>query len=108
MLSDFDKHLGYLTIDHRASPGVNEEFIRGTGKPALFVPGGAFLERDTYSCAHCQTVVIKNPLRQRARNVCMKCMKVVCDNPGCATECRPFEQLIDTLQERAYKDSHLT
>jgi hypothetical protein len=84
-------HLGYLTIDHRNSPGTNA------------VPGGTLFEADTYTCAHCQAIVIKNPLRQRPRNVCHKCMAVVCDNPICVKECSPFARTIERVIERAIR-----
>ena len=94
-----DTHLGYLMIDHRDSPGVPDELVRQiraeTGKDIPFAPGGVLTEADTYSCPHCQAVVIKNPLRTRPRNVCRKCMSVVCDTPSCILECTPFQQLLD-------------
>lgn len=90
MSSKIGGHTGYLLIDNRASPGVSEEFIRKSGKLAPVVPEGMLFEADTYTCSHCSTIVIKNPLRERPRNVCRKCMKIICDNPGCNSECLPM------------------
>lgn len=101
------RHEGVLLIDHRFGPGVSAEFVRASGKDAPIVKEGAVYESATVTCAHCNTVVVLNPARTRPRAYCRKCDKYVCDNPGCATECRPFEKLIDTLQERAHRNGVL-
>ena len=94
---------GELLIDNRFSPGVTADFVRRSGKEAPVVGEGALYESATITCAHCGTIVILNPARTRARGYCRKCDKYVCDNPGCSVECRPFEKLIDTLQEQAFR-----
>ena len=76
---------GYLVIDHRNSPGTRE------------VPGGTQLERDTWTCSHCGAIVIKNPDRTRPREVCRKCMAVVCDK--CVLWCEPFQALADAVAD---------
>lgn len=73
---------GYIFVDHRASPGLTETQARSMGyeEPSLVAEGKVF-EADTMTCAHCCTVVIKNPLRTRERHSCMKCGGAfVCDN----------------------------
>lgn len=74
---------GELTIDHRASPGTAE------------VPAGTLFEGPTFTCCHCNRVVVKNAQRQRPRNVCHKCMKWTCDYGVCVTECNPIVQSVD-------------
>lgn len=69
------KFEGCLIIDHRESPGITPEQARFG--PA--VGKGKMLEAPTYSCVHCQRVVIMNPLRTRARVYCGKCDDYVCD-----------------------------
>ena len=82
--------LGYLEIDQRATP----------------LPVGAtrYFEADTYTCSHCQRVVILNPQRTRERYKCAGCAHHICDD--CAAErvagapCRTFAQKIDEAMER--------
>lgn len=85
-------NLGYLLIDHTAvgaplPPGVNERLM----------------ERATYTCTHCQAVVVMNPDRKRERYKCRGCSHLICD--GCAaqrsagTACRTFAQKLDELYE---------
>lgn len=95
---------GELLIDNRFGPGVTVDFIRQSGKDAPVVGEGALYESPTVTCAHCGTVVILNPARTRPREYCRKCDRYVCDNPLCRTDCRPFDKLIDTLQEQAYRN----
>ena len=85
--------LGYLTIDHRASPGLPGSKLCGEGK---------FFEADTRTCSHCSFPVIMNPDRTRSRFTCPKCDAYCCDN--CATTfrlndvCRPMKQVIEEVK----------
>lgn len=56
---------------------------------------GAKLEFDTFTCVHCNRMVVKNPKRQRPRNECHNCNKLTCDSAGCIIECNPFERDLD-------------
>ena len=78
---------GYLMIDNRAS-------------------GGALLEQATATCSHCHTQVIMNPQRTRERGYCRKCDHYVCDNPACRFECVPLNKVIESLQDRAFKEAN--
>jgi hypothetical protein len=92
---------GYLTLDHRASPGLPPEFARRMGVPS----GSILFEADTLTCAHCKTVQIKNLLRTRERASCWKCNNhYICDI--CAWKARqpdynhlPFEKIVDIVQK---------
>ncbi len=76
---------GYLLIDHRASPGLPEEVARQTGLDPRYCGEGKMLEAATLTCAHCKSVVVKNPARIRERAKCVKCgWRYVCD--FCAAE----------------------
>jgi len=89
--------LGYLEIDHRA-----------TGAP---MPPGTprHFEADTYTCSHCQVIVILNPERKRERYKCGGCNHHICD--PCAAKrvagnpCRTFAQVADEVRERALRQS---
>lgn len=92
-MSKIGAHNGYLIVDHRNSPGISKEEAAAAG--VVSAPGGTLLEMDTWTCAHCGAIVLKNPDRLRPREVCRKCMKVVCDNH--VLWCEPFEKISDAL-----------
>jgi hypothetical protein len=81
--------LGYLLIDHRNSPelppGVQNQVV----------------EMATYTCTHCNGVVIMNPERHRPREFCKGCNHMICDN--CAAIkvktgiCKTFSQVVDEI-----------
>lgn len=91
------RDLGHIEIDHRAvdaplPPGVPRYF-----------------EAHTYTCTHCQRVVVMNPARTRERYKCSGCNHHVCDD--CAAlrhqgaACRTFAQVVDEARERAARQS---
>ncbi len=61
------------------------------------VPGGTVLERATYTCAHCQVMIVKNPDRVRPRGWCEHCDKYVCDLCD-GRECASADRMFDALQ----------
>lgn len=82
--------LGYLLIDQRA--------------PGIPVFGGSNLfEADTYTCSHCNTVVVMNPLRKRERYKCSGCSHHICD--PCSAQrisgspCKTMNQIADEVRE---------
>ena len=91
---------GYLIVDHSASPGLPEWFARRNGYDPDLTREGKVFEADTYGCPHCGGVVIKNPLRTRPRELCLKCNTFICDTCA-AVMCAPdyvhkiFIQLIE-------------
>lgn len=76
--------LGYLQLDNRAA-------------------GGANFEVATYTCTHCESVVVLNPERTRERFKCRGCNHLICD--GCAAlrtagaTCKTYAQHLDELYE---------
>jgi len=84
--------LGHLEIDQR---NVAAELPPGTPR---------HLEADTYTCSHCQFVVVMHPLRVRERYKCKGCNHHICD--GCAAkmfegaQCKTMTQVIDEHLER--------
>jgi len=109
-MSSLKRHEGYLFIDHRASPGITAEFIRNCGKdPAdfLVVGEGQVMEAPTYTCSHCQHVVVIKPDRTRSRGYCPKCDHRICD--ACEAvrflsggECNLFRKRVEVAQEEAF------
>ena len=85
-------------IDHSASPGIPPELADKWAAQGIAVArGGQRFETATYTCRHCNAVVIVNPQRSRERNVCRRCMAVVCDRPTCVLECQPFDALVERV-----------
>jgi len=90
--------LGYLEIDQRAS-SIKVAPQRGHDLPV----GRPLFEADTYTCSHCQYVVILNPDRKRERYKCKGCSHHICDN--CAAKmaagaaCKTYAQFIYEQQE---------
>ncbi len=98
LTSKIGGHNGYLIIDHRNSPGIPDDLIpQVAALGGVPVPGGQVGEVDTWTCAHCNAIVLKRPERTRPREVCRKCMKVVCDNHN--LWCEPFAQLADAISD---------
>ena len=84
--------LGYVELDHRATGAE----LLPPGTPTHF-------EADTYTCSHCNAVVVLNPLRVRERYKCSGCSHHICDN--CAAKviagkgCRTMAQIVDEIKE---------
>lgn len=82
--------LGYLEVDNRAG-------------------GGRLFEADTYTCTHCNRVVVMNPERKRERYKCQGCRHHICDE--CAAKkisgepCRTMDQRIDELRAQAVRQA---
>ena len=77
---------GYLIIDERAAG------VKGPPKEAA-----------TVTCAHCQAIVIINPLRTRQRNWCWNCDHYICDKPECRIECNPMKRRFEQAHNQAVK-----
>ena len=80
------KYEGYFMRDDRAS-------------------GGTLFECATYTCSHCQAIVMVDPLRTRPRAFCIKCNHRLCDRCGAVLAqtqiCKTVNQAIEEMQERA-------
>lgn len=97
------RHEGYLRLDNRAGPGITEDLAYSAGLPPF--AGRGLFEAPTYTCSHCQTVVVLNPLRNRERAYCSGCDHYICDGCGAVRAktglCKTFNQLIEEVQEQA-------
>lgn len=92
------RQAGELLIDHSNSPGIPAELAAEWEAQGIPVArSGVRVEHETYTCRHCETIVVMNPQRTRERNVCRKCMAVVCDKPSCVLECQPFDKIIERV-----------
>jgi hypothetical protein len=100
-------HEGYLMVDHRGSPGVPEASARRAGWEPVLVKKNSFSELKTLGCAHCNAVVIVNPLRTRERGHCYKCSRYICDYCTAAMRAsdyqhRSFDELRDMVGSGKY------
>lgn len=94
---------GYLIVDHSASPGLPEEAARRSGYLPELAKEGKKFEASTLTCAHCKTVVVKNPLRQRERATCPKCnFHYVCDHCAAAMRHPDYVHMNFTKRSDAY------
>ncbi len=82
--------LGYIEVDDR---------------PAGF---GHF-EADTYTCSHCEFVVVLNPQRKRERYKCPTCSHHICDrcagNRVMGEPCVPFKRMAEEKIEAALRQA---
>lgn len=96
---------GLVTMDHRDSPGLPDSIGVPNGMPVG--SGKAFFETPTYTCSHCNAVVVMNPLRTRERGYCMSCDRYICDSCGVAKSqgvvCLPYTEFIEELLEQNEK-----
>jgi len=96
---------GEIRIDHRDSPGIEQKILYAQGLP--LDAGQGLFEAPTFTCSHCQVVVVINPLRNRERAWCRGCDHHLCDKCGgilAATGiCKTYKQLLDELQEEGLK-----
>lgn len=94
---------GYLMIDHRATQGVPDEIMVRDGLP--IGAGRGLFETPTYTCSHCNHVVVMNPLRTREREYCRGCDSYICDGCGYlkkqGTPCKTFTQKGDEVLNAA-------
>jgi hypothetical protein len=102
-------HEGYFMMDHRQTKPVPDKVVVATGLPVG--SGAGLFEAPTYTCSHCQRVVVLNPNRRRERAYCRKCDHYICDDCGAhqaATggECKTFLQVVDEILEAAEKKQH--
>jgi hypothetical protein len=76
--------------------------MRNPGGYAVVTDGDSVREADTFTCAHCNSIVIVKA-GQKAEDVggfCRMCMDLIC--PRCADgPCVPFEKKLEA-QEAAY------
>lgn len=80
--------------DHRHGVPVPDDIVRAAGLPAG--AGRGLFEAPTFTCKHCQRIVVMNPDRTRERHFCKGCDHLICDE--CAAikaithQCRTYEQ----------------
>lgn len=75
--------------------------LRAGGYACLSDPESGIVERDTFTCVHCNSVVHVKPKMpmERLGSMCRNCMKMVCAKcaPG---PCIPFEKKLERMEHR--------
>jgi hypothetical protein len=101
---------GYLMIDNRAAymPVPDKDLHENNLPPEA---GRGLFETSTYTCSHCESIVVMNPMRTREREYCRGCDSYICD--GCGYEkkqgkpCKTMKQIIDEAMNLVEKNSGL-
>lgn len=78
-MSSLKRYDGELMIDHRASPGLDQEAARAMGLEGVPIGESTYNTVPTLGCNHCGCVQIVNPNRKRERNYCRTCDHYICD-----------------------------
>lgn len=91
--------MGYLIIDHSASPpGIQRQMEEIHRAATGMRGGGRKFELDTVACRHCGAAIAK--IRYKVQGAyCMKCRGPVCA-PPCRFECVSFKQAVDEKIEK--------
>lgn len=106
-MSSKRSHEGYLLMDHRAGDPVPDELVRDADLPPG--AGRGLFEAATYTCSHCQFVVVIEPKRTRERAYCRRCDHFICDGCGAIYAqnkiCKTFKQIVEETLEAAEKQA---
>ena len=101
---------GYLLLDHRAAHGIVPDaiMVRDGLPPGA---GVGLFESPTFTCSHCQCVVVMNPKRTRERGYCRGCDSYLCD-PCTARRakdftCKTFNQAADEYLNALARNSSI-
>ena len=98
---------GYFLLDHSQTQGVPEELVIASGLPPG--AGRGLFEAPTFTCSHCQAVVVLNPARNRERAYCRGCDHQICDACGVlranGAKCKTFKQVIDEALDQAERQT---
>ena len=84
-------------LDHRYAAPVPDSLVNAAGLP--MGAGRGLFEAPTFTCKHCQRIVVMNPNRTRERHFCRGCSHLICDE--CAAikavtlQCRTFDQMVE-------------
>lgn len=98
---------GYFMMDHRQTAPVADELVHAAGLP--IGAGRGLFEAPTYTCSHCNRVVVMNPNRTRERAYCKGCDHYICDECGARRAatgvCKTMAQVMDELEAKILRTS---
>lgn len=108
-MSSLRSQEGYLCLDNRNSPGVPDELIVAQGLPAG--AGRGLFESATFTCSHCNFMVVLNPKRTRERGFCRGCNQCICDActalKAVTLQCKTMKQIVDETLIAADKQAEI-
>ena len=100
------RHEGYLQIQNEHGPSFGEETARRFN--LVQAPSGGTLEIATYTCHHCQRVVVLNKARLESREWCWNCDHYICSQCGLnrrlGVGCQPMKKIMEAVQTQAIRD----
>ena len=97
---------GYLSIDHRDSPGLQPEDIPERLRNSTQIVGpGALYETDVQHCTHCERAIVLFIVNKKndKRDYCPHCHHYICRS--CAKvlhitgQCVPFRKVLDKAND---------
>lgn len=64
-------------------------------------PEAPLLERDTFTCAHCNSIVVVEPAKppEEMGGFCRMCMKCICKTCDQSGNCVPFERKLEAIEK---------
>lgn len=96
-------HEGYLLVDNRNNQGIDDAQMLAMGYPVG--AGKGLYESATYTCSHCNAVVVMEPARTRERGFCRGCSQRICDTcvaiKAQTLTCKTMAQVIDETMNAA-------
>ena len=75
---------------------------RAQGYAITTEPGKGDVEEDTFTCAHCNSIVFVKPFADPASfgGFCRMCMRHICGPCAGKHECTPFEKKLEEMERR--------
>lgn len=102
-------HEGVMYIDNRNAPVPDDVMVSMGYAPGS---GRGVYESATYTCSHCNRVVVIEPKRTRERGYCRKCSQRVCDPcnelKAKTFECLTVKEIADIVQESAERQADVS
>lgn len=102
-MTSLRQHEGWMFLDNRNSQGIDDAQMLALGYPVG--AGRGLYESATYTCSHCNAVVVIEPKRTRERGFCRGCNSRICD-PCDAIKaqtltCKTMAQVVDEAMNAA-------
>jgi hypothetical protein len=75
---------------------------RDQGLATWTFPDGRVIEKATYTCCHCNSIVtvVAKADASTLGGWCGMCTKPTCSRPGCNDGCAPFERQMESAERR--------
>lgn len=76
--------------------------MRRPGGYAVWTEPSRTVERDTFTCVHCNTVVFVKPKQDPSEmgGFCRQCMSHICGPCADLGKCTPFEKKLEEMEAR--------